>query len=159
MVTPWIASRAAAGWTGWANTSILLDGVEVAVVIITNGAGWDAHGRLSSDTHEDRDGFAFLCDLDPVITLRFDDGSTVAVTVHVADGRHRFTLTEYTGPADRMRTGEDGGGQRRRSVTATSAGSPTMCGRAQHRTPQATDQQVGRAGPGDSCGGEGARSP
>ncbi|MEU4714254.1 hypothetical protein AB0F73_11460 [Micromonospora purpureochromogenes] len=82
----------------WANTSTLLGSIEVAVVITTNDAGWDAHGRLTSDADEERDGFAFLCDLDPVFTLRFEDESTVAVTVHPADDHRRFTLTEYTGP-------------------------------------------------------------
>ncbi|MER7276657.1 hypothetical protein ABT369_19660 [Dactylosporangium sp. NPDC000244] len=83
----------------WANSSTLLGSVEVAVVITTSGAGWDAHGFLASDNDEDRDGFAFLCDLDPVFMLRFEDESTVAVTVHPTDQHRRFTLTEYTGPA------------------------------------------------------------
>ncbi|MCP3785228.1 hypothetical protein NLX85_17830 [Micromonospora sp. A3M-1-15] len=54
----------------------------MAVVITASDAGWDAHRRLASDTDEDRDGFAFLCDQDPVFTLRFEEESTVAVTVH-----------------------------------------------------------------------------
>ena len=85
----------------WANSSTLLGSVEVAVVITTNGASWDAHGRLISDKDEDREGFAFLCDSDPVCTLRFEDESSVAVTVHPTDKHCRFALTEYTGPTDR----------------------------------------------------------
>ncbi|MET7402359.1 hypothetical protein ABZS66_53645 [Dactylosporangium sp. NPDC005572] len=85
----------------WANSSTLLASVEVAVVIATSSTGWDAHGFVAGDDEEDRDGFAFLCDLDPVFILRFEDESTVAVTVHPAEERHRFTLTEYTEPADR----------------------------------------------------------
>ncbi|HEX5598654.1 MAG TPA: hypothetical protein VFX61_21940 [Micromonosporaceae bacterium] len=82
----------------WANASTLFDSLEVTVVITTNDAGWDAQGRLASGTDEDRDGFAFLCDLDPVFTLRFEDGSTVDVAVHPADDHRRFTLTEYADP-------------------------------------------------------------
>jgi hypothetical protein len=83
----------------WANSSTNLGGSEVSVVITPTETGWDAHGQLVSD--EDQEGFAFLCDLDPVFTLRFEDGSTIAVTVIPAGGHHRFTLTEYTGPAHR----------------------------------------------------------
>ncbi|MEU6076866.1 hypothetical protein [Micromonospora sp. NPDC047074] len=78
----------------WANSSTLFDSVEVAAVITASAAGWEAHGRLVSDVDEDRDGFAFLCDLDPVFTLRFEDGSTIDVTVHPTDDHRRFTLTE-----------------------------------------------------------------
>ncbi|GAA3236347.1 hypothetical protein ACFO1B_25435 [Dactylosporangium siamense] len=85
----------------WANSSTLLDSVEVAVVITTSGAGWDAHGFLTSNKGEDREGFAFFCELDPVFMLRFEDESTVAVTVHPTDEHRRFTLTEYTEPAQR----------------------------------------------------------
>jgi hypothetical protein len=85
----------------WANSSTLLGSVEVTVEITASGAGWDAHGRLTNDSSEDRDGFAFLCDLDPIFALRFEDRSTVTVTVHPTDEHRRFTLTEYTGPAQR----------------------------------------------------------
>ncbi|MET8253075.1 hypothetical protein [Micromonospora sp. NPDC005197] len=85
----------------WANSSFLLGSVEVAVVITTSNTGWDAHDHLVSDTDEDRDGFAFLCDQDPVFMLRFEDDSIVAVTVHRNDDHRRFTLTEYTGSARR----------------------------------------------------------
>jgi hypothetical protein len=85
----------------WANPSTLLGSAEVAVVIAYSDHGWDAHGRLISDDEEERGGFVFLCDLDPVFTLRFDDGSTVAVMVHLDDEQGRFTLTEYTGPVRR----------------------------------------------------------
>jgi hypothetical protein len=44
-------------------------------------AGWHPHGSLTSDTDADREGFAFLCDLDPVFALRFEDESAVAVIV------------------------------------------------------------------------------
>ncbi|WP_433075728.1 hypothetical protein ACQP1P_29820 [Dactylosporangium sp. CA-052675] len=92
-----VEGRAWLEW--WANSSTLLGSVEVAVVITTSGAGWDAHGCLTSANDEDREGFAFLCDLDPVFLLRFEDESTVAVTVRPTGEHRRFTLTEYTGPA------------------------------------------------------------
>ncbi|MGW1449723.1 hypothetical protein ACWCO3_15760 [Micromonospora sp. NPDC002411] len=79
----------------WANPITLLVSEEVFVVIVTAGTGWAAHGRLLSDDDDEREGSAFLCDLDPVFVLRFEDGSTVDVTVHPTDGHHRFALTEY----------------------------------------------------------------
>jgi hypothetical protein len=85
----------------WANSSTVLGTVEVTVVITTSGAGWDARGHLLSAADEDREGFAFLCDLDPVFTLRFEDDSVAAVVVHPTDEHRRFTLTEYTGPVHR----------------------------------------------------------
>ncbi|MFE9694470.1 hypothetical protein [Micromonospora sp. NPDC005806] len=85
----------------WANSSTLLGSVEVVVVIAAATGGWEADGRLVSDSDEDRDAFAFLCELDPVFTLRFEDESAVAVTVHPADGHRRFSLIEYTGPVQR----------------------------------------------------------
>ena len=39
--------------------------------------------------------------MDPVFTLRFQDGSTVPVTLTLTCG-HQFTLTEYTGPTTRQ---------------------------------------------------------
>ncbi len=63
--------------------------------------GWTAVGRLSSDNVDEREGFALLCDVDPVFTLRFDDESTIAVTVHPASDGDGFTLTECTGPEGR----------------------------------------------------------
>lgn len=49
---------------------------------------------------EVREGFAFLCDLDPIFTLRFDDESEFTVTVHRGEGDD-FALTEYAGPVTR----------------------------------------------------------
>ncbi|MEU5726652.1 hypothetical protein [Micromonospora sp. NPDC047738] len=85
----------------WTNSSTLLGSVEVAVVIAAAGAGWEAYGRPVSDSDEDRDAFAFLCDLDPAFALRFEDESTIAVTVHPTDGHRRFSLSEYTSPVQR----------------------------------------------------------
>lgn len=85
----------------WANSSTLLCSAEIAVVIAANGGGWDAHGRLFSHDDEEREAFAFLCDLDSVFILRFEDESIVPVTVHTLDEDGRFALTEYVGPAHR----------------------------------------------------------
>ncbi len=83
----------------WANSTTNLAGCEVSLVITPTETGWDARGRLGSD--EDQEAFAFLCELDPVFTLRFSDGSTVDVVVTPTDHRW-FTLVEYTGSADRQ---------------------------------------------------------
>jgi hypothetical protein len=90
------------GWLDWwANPWHLLGSVDVAVVISASGADWGARGRLISDEDKEREGFAFLCGVDPVFALRFEDGSTVWVTVHPSNDHGQFTLTEYTGPAGR----------------------------------------------------------
>jgi hypothetical protein len=82
----------------WANSATLMEAFEVAVVITASCTGWEAHGHLISHDDAVREGFAFLCDLDPVFELRFEDGTTVGVNVQPADERGRFALTEYTGP-------------------------------------------------------------
>jgi hypothetical protein len=71
----------------------------VAVVITATGGGWDARGHLLSDDDEGREGFVFLCDLDPAFMLRFEDGGTIPVTVHNLEQDSPFVLIEYTGPA------------------------------------------------------------
>jgi hypothetical protein len=89
----------------WANSSTNFGGVEVSVMITSIETGWDAHGQLVNEliSDDEREGFALLCDMDPVLTLRFKDGSTIDVTVTPTDD-NRFTLTEYTGPANRQIT-------------------------------------------------------
>lgn len=86
----------------WANSSTLLDSVEIAVDIVAATSGWTAQGELISKDDDDREGFVFLCELDPVFGLRFNGESTVLVTVHniEEDGR-RFSLAEYRGPEQR----------------------------------------------------------
>ena len=80
-------------WLDWqANLSTSLGGIEASVVITPAEAGWDEHGQLIHD--DEREALAFLCDMDPVFTLRFQDGGTVQVTFTLIDDR-RFTLTEY----------------------------------------------------------------
>jgi hypothetical protein len=82
----------------WVNRSTNFGDIEVSVVITASQAGWDAHGQLTRN--DECEGFAFLCALDPVFTLRFQDDSTVQVAVTPIDDR-RFTLTEDTGPTNR----------------------------------------------------------
>lgn len=79
----------------WANPLTCLASVEITLTAAVTDTGWTADGRLAGDNDEDR--FAFLLDLDPVFTLRFDDESTIEVTVHPGLESDRFTLTEYTG--------------------------------------------------------------
>jgi hypothetical protein len=86
----------------WANSTTNLGGFNVSVTITATPGGWEAHGHLTDlpGDEDERDAFPFLCDLDPVFTLRFDDGSAFQVIVNRTDER-RFTLIEYTGPASR----------------------------------------------------------
>jgi hypothetical protein len=86
----------------WANSSTLLGSVEIAVVVTASGSGWAGQGKLVSEDDDDREGFVFLCELDPVFTMRFDGEGTVPVAVHDLreDGR-RFSLAEYREPQDR----------------------------------------------------------
>jgi hypothetical protein len=86
----------------WANSVTNLGGFSVSVTIAATPDGWDAHGHLTDDALNDdaRDGFHFLCDLDPVFTLQFHDDSSVQVVVTRTD-QNNFTLAEYTGPTHR----------------------------------------------------------
>ncbi|GAA0580344.1 hypothetical protein GCM10010172_76670 [Paractinoplanes ferrugineus] len=84
----------------WANSATRLASVAVLVVITPIEAGWAGAGHLSGADDDIREGFAFLCELDPVFTLGFDDGSECAVTVHRGEGDN-FSLTEYVGPPTR----------------------------------------------------------
>lgn len=86
----------------WANSSTVFSGTEVEVTITSSGPEWVARGRLITDDDDQREGFVFLCDLDPVFAMRFDGGGTLPVTIHdLRDGGRRFALTEYRGPRER----------------------------------------------------------
>ncbi|MEU7995820.1 hypothetical protein AB0B83_10825 [Micromonospora sp. NPDC049060] len=81
----------------WANPVTLLGSVEVDIVVTTADDGtWEASGHAVLNDDENRAGFALLCDLDPVFTLRFADRSTIDVVVDPTDEGHSFVLTEYT---------------------------------------------------------------
>lgn len=91
-------------WLDWqANSSTIISGFEIAVVITPTRSGWDARGELLASDDE-RVLFTFLGDMDPVFTLRFQDSSTMEVTL-TPTGDRRFTLTEYAGSA-RRRAGQ-----------------------------------------------------
>lgn len=92
------------GWLEWwANSSTLLGSAEILLVVTTTGRDWVAQGTLIGESEDDREGFLFLRDLDPVFLLRLDghdDHVLVTVDNIEGDGR-RFTLTEYRGPRRR----------------------------------------------------------
>jgi hypothetical protein len=81
----------------------MLGSAEVSVsVVATAGSGWNAEANLIGASEDDREGFVFLCDLDPVFLLRFVGEGTVLVAVHdIQDGGRRFSLSEYRGPERR----------------------------------------------------------
>jgi hypothetical protein len=81
----------------WANSSTNLGGIEVLVTVTHTAGAWEARGHLIDDHDEVREGFAFLCDLDPAFTLRFVDEATLQVIAHASDDHRRFTLIEDTG--------------------------------------------------------------
>ncbi|GAA1561601.1 hypothetical protein GCM10009827_098730 [Dactylosporangium maewongense] len=85
----------------WANSSTAFGAGEVSVVITSDGDTWSAHGHLLEPDPEALEGFTFLCDLDPVFTLRFPDDATIEVSVHPAAEPGHFTMAEYTSPATR----------------------------------------------------------
>lgn len=74
----------------WANASTNLGGIAVSAVIASTSDGWDAHAYLVNP--DNRKTFGFLHGLDPLFTLRFQDGSTIPVTVTLTGDR--LTLTE-----------------------------------------------------------------
>jgi hypothetical protein len=85
-----------------ANSSTQLGSVEIGVVVAATGPGWSAQGHLVADDDDEREGFVFLYELDPVFMLRLDTDGTVPVMVHdLEDDGRRFRLTEYHGPAGR----------------------------------------------------------
>ncbi|MER7282245.1 hypothetical protein ABT369_48230 [Dactylosporangium sp. NPDC000244] len=96
----------------WANPSTVLGVAEIDLVV-TAGDGWDARGRLVTTTAEDREGFAFLCEMDPVFELRFADESQLTVEVRDLRDDGRFELVEYDWPPERPITvsGRDDDGE------------------------------------------------
>ena len=78
----------------WANSSTNLAGDEVTVVITATATGWDARGRLADASEAAHEGLMVLCEIDPVFTLRFDDQTSIAVTVHPLEEPGHFVLTE-----------------------------------------------------------------
>jgi hypothetical protein len=83
----------------WADASACLGSVEVIVVIRTIGRRWDAGGCVVNEA--DVEAFEFLCDLNPVFQLRFEDGSTATVSVRADGCGGLFTLADHDGSAGR----------------------------------------------------------
>ena len=88
----------------WANSSTLLCSAEVAVVIESTDGGWQATGRLAGLGEAEREGFDFVCELDPVFTLRFDDDSTIPVAVEGPDPDGRPQRRTAAPPSRTRRT-------------------------------------------------------
>lgn len=80
----------------------MLGSAEALVTVVSIDDGWTAEGRLVKDDAGELEGFAFLCTMDPVFTLRFDDESTITVNVRQLDDPSRLELTEYVGSAQRQ---------------------------------------------------------
>ncbi|MGV9314552.1 hypothetical protein ACWDR0_20555 [Streptomyces sp. NPDC003691] len=86
-----------------ANGSLCLGGygVQVEVEVDVTGDGWTCEAAFDPGplSDEDREGFDFLMDLDPVFTLRFGDGDETLVNVLRTGDAGRLALTAYE-PAD-----------------------------------------------------------
>ncbi|MDG4815902.1 MULTISPECIES: hypothetical protein [unclassified Micromonospora] len=81
----------------WVNPITLLGSVEVDVAVtVADDGTWEASGNAVLEDDENPSGFALLCDLDPVFTLRFTGRSTIDVIVHPADKGCSFVFTDHT---------------------------------------------------------------
>ncbi|WP_186768009.1 hypothetical protein [Streptomyces qinzhouensis] len=81
----------------WANGSLRLGGYEVQVTVGVAGDEWACEAAFGPEprSDEDREGFDFLMDLDPVFTLRFDEGSEILVNVRRTGDAGRLVLTAF----------------------------------------------------------------
>ena len=82
----------------WANRSTCLGEFAVHVTVDAVGDAWTCGASFSRPlTGEEREAFAFLLALDPMFTLRFDEGSAVLVDVaESAGGDLALTSYEFT---------------------------------------------------------------
>jgi hypothetical protein len=85
----------------WANSATRLGSIEVKLDLGSTDDGGDARAWLVPDDNSVLEEFEFLCSLDPMFSLRFDDGSLVAVRVSATANRREVTLHEIEGPASR----------------------------------------------------------
>ncbi|MFF2846606.1 hypothetical protein ACFVT5_09760 [Streptomyces sp. NPDC058001] len=84
----------------WANRSTCLGRLGVRVAVRVTGDDWTCDANLAPAlSAEDRERFDFLMRLDPVFTLRFDDGSTLLVNAVAAVDDGRLVLTAYQAEA------------------------------------------------------------
>jgi hypothetical protein len=92
----------------WANRSTCLGALGVRVTVRVTGNDWTCDAVFDPPlSAEDREGFDFLMELDPLFTLRFDEGSTLLVDVVAAGDERRLALTAY-----RAETAESAGSRR-----------------------------------------------
>lgn len=86
----------------WANSSTCLAGLRVRIAVRVAGNDWTCEAVPDPLlAGEDQDSFAFLMALDPLFTLRLDDGSLLHVDVAVAGDDGRLALTAHqAGPAE-----------------------------------------------------------
>ncbi|MFJ8233117.1 hypothetical protein ACIQ9E_24715 [Streptomyces sp. NPDC094448] len=89
--------QATAALEWWANTSLCLGGYEVLVTVRVTGDDWACEAVFGPEplSDEDREGFDFLMDLDPVFTLRFHEGSEILVDVRRTGDAGRLVLTAF----------------------------------------------------------------
>jgi hypothetical protein len=88
----------------WANSSTRLGSIEVKLDLGATDDGGDARAWLVPDGNGVIEEFEFLCALDPIFSLRFDDGNMVAVRVMPTENRREITVQELDGPASRAFT-------------------------------------------------------
>ncbi|MEU9131512.1 hypothetical protein AB0D08_25965 [Kitasatospora sp. NPDC048540] len=82
----------------WANRSTCLGGYEVDLDIRVDEGGWTCAAALPAAlTEDEREGFAFLMALDPVFTLRLEDGSSILVDVEADGDARRLGLSVCAG--------------------------------------------------------------
>ncbi|MEU4095933.1 hypothetical protein [Streptomyces sp. NPDC026673] len=81
----------------WANEWMCLGEFDVQVADCVAEGNWDCDAELGperlSDDH--REVFDLLMNLDPVFTLRFDEGSEIVVDVSRAGDGQRLALTVH----------------------------------------------------------------
>ncbi|MEU4097038.1 hypothetical protein [Streptomyces sp. NPDC026673] len=83
----------------WANGSTCLGRIGVRVEIGVVGSAWTCEARFDGPLSADeREAFGFLMDLDPVVTLRFDEGSALLADVVEADPAGCLVLTAHESP-------------------------------------------------------------
>ncbi|SEK55920.1 hypothetical protein [Streptacidiphilus jiangxiensis] len=81
----------------WANRSTCLGEFDVLVSVRVADGNWACDAELGPGClpDEHREVFDLLMDLDPIFTLRFDEGSEILVNVlRAGDGEH-LALTAY----------------------------------------------------------------
>ncbi|MEZ0091781.1 hypothetical protein [Streptacidiphilus sp. EB129] len=81
----------------WADGSTCLGEFDVQVSVCVADGNWACEAELGPERLSDghREVFDLLMDLDPVFTLRFDEGTEILVNVLRAGDGQRLALTVY----------------------------------------------------------------